>query len=49
LEQAGIFAVDAGHYHTEKLFVQAISGMLKKRFSGIETVEFYGSDIFDYR
>lgn len=49
LKQAGIFAVDAGHYHTEKLFVQAISVMLKNRFNDITTIEFYGRDIFDYR
>ncbi len=49
LKQAGIFAVDAGHYHTEKLFIQAISSMLKKKFKDITIVEFDGNDIFDYR
>ncbi|NLY19358.1 MAG: Nif3-like dinuclear metal center hexameric protein [Clostridiaceae bacterium] len=49
LEEAGIFTVDAGHYHTEKLFVKAISDMLKKRFNDVIIVEHYGKDIFEYR
>jgi len=49
LEQAGIFAIDAGHYNTEKLFVKAISDMLKKRFGDVIIVEHYGRDIFEYR
>lgn len=49
LEEAGIFAVDAGHYHTEKLFVMAISDVLKKRFNDVIIFEHYGQDIFEYR
>jgi dinuclear metal center YbgI/SA1388 family protein len=49
LQQAGIFTVDAGHYHTEKLFIQGISDVLKNRFKDVIIVEHYGQDIFDYR
>ncbi len=49
LQQAGIFTVDAGHYHTEKLFIQGISDVLKKQFKDVIIVEHYGQDIFDYR
>lgn len=49
LQQAGIFTVDAGHYHTEKLFIQGISEVLKKRFTDVIIVEHYGQDIFEYR
>jgi len=49
LSEAGIFTVDAGHYHTEKLFVKAISDMLKLRLSDVIIVEHYGHDIFEYR
>ncbi len=49
LQQAGIFTVDAGHYHTEKLFIQGISEVLKKQFTDVIIVEHYGQDIFNYR
>jgi len=49
LEEAGIFTVDAGHYHTEKLFVMAISDMLKNSFKDVIIIEHYGQDIFNYR
>ncbi|HEY8422538.1 MAG TPA: Nif3-like dinuclear metal center hexameric protein [Thermoclostridium sp.] len=49
LEEAGIFTVDAGHYHTEKLFVMAISDMLKNKFKDVIIIEHYGHDVFDYR
>lgn len=49
LQQAGIFTVDAGHYHTEKLFIQGISDVLNKQFKDVIIVEHYGQDIFDYR
>lgn len=49
LEQAGIFTVDAGHYHTEKLFVQGISDLLRSRFKDVIIVEHYGKDIFDFK
>ncbi|ANX00747.1 dinuclear metal center protein [Thermoclostridium stercorarium subsp. leptospartum DSM 9219] len=49
LEDAGIFTVDAGHYHTEKLFIKAISDILKNRLKDVIIVEHYGNDIFDFR
>lgn len=49
LEEAGIFTVDAGHYHTEKLFVKAISDILKNRFKDVIIVEHYGKDVFEFR
>ncbi|MBP7175390.1 MAG: Nif3-like dinuclear metal center hexameric protein [Thermoclostridium sp.] len=49
LLQAGIFTVDAGHYHTEKLFIQGISDVLKKQFKDVIIFEHYGQDIFEYR
>jgi dinuclear metal center YbgI/SA1388 family protein len=48
LEQAGVFTIDAGHYHTEKLFIKAISDVLKKEFNDVIIVEHYGKDIFEY-
>ncbi|NLM11898.1 MAG: Nif3-like dinuclear metal center hexameric protein [Clostridiaceae bacterium] len=49
LEEAGIFTVDAGHYHTEKLFIKAISDMLKNRFKDVIIIEHYGQDVFSFR
>jgi dinuclear metal center YbgI/SA1388 family protein len=49
LQQAGIFTIDAGHYHTEKLFIKGISDVLKKQFNDVIIVEHYGQDVFDYR
>lgn len=49
LEEAGIFTVDAGHYHTEKLFVKAISDMLKNRLKDVIIIEHYGQDVFSFR
>jgi len=49
LEEAGVFTVDAGHYHTEKLFVKAISDILKNRLKDVIIVEHYGQDIFNFR
>lgn len=48
LEEAGIFTVDAGHYHTEKLFIKAISEVLKNRFDDVIIIEHYGDDIFSF-
>lgn len=49
LEDAGIFTVDAGHYHTEKLFVKAISDMLKNKVNDVIIIEHYGQDVFNFR
>lgn len=49
LEEAGIFTVDAGHYHTEKLFVMAIYDILKNRFKDVIIIEHYGQDVFNFR
>lgn len=49
LEEAGIFTVDAGHYHTEKLFVKAISDILKNKFKDVIIIEHYGQDVFNFR
>lgn len=49
LSQSGIFAIDAGHYNTEKLFIKAVSDMLIKKFKDVIIIEHYGQDIFDYK
>jgi dinuclear metal center YbgI/SA1388 family protein len=49
LKQSGILTVDAGHYHTEKLFVKAISDMLKSSFKDVIIIEHHEQDVFEYR
>ncbi|HZK26570.1 MAG TPA: Nif3-like dinuclear metal center hexameric protein [Thermoclostridium sp.] len=49
LEQTGILTVDAGHYHTEKVFIKVISDMLKSNYKDVIIIEHYGNDIFSYR
>jgi dinuclear metal center YbgI/SA1388 family protein len=49
LKQSGIFTVDAGHYYTEKLFVMAISELLKSSFKDVIIIEHYEQDVFEYR
>lgn len=49
IEQSGIFAIDAGHFHTEKLFVQAISEILKKALRGVTIIEHSGRDVFTHK
>jgi len=49
LKQSGIFTIDAGHYHTEKLFVKAISDVLKSRFKDVIIIEHHEQDVFEYR
>jgi len=49
LKQSGIFTVDAGHYHTEKLFVMAISELLKSSLKDVIIIEHYEQDVFEYR
>lgn len=49
LKQSGIFTVDAGHYHTEKLFVKAISDVLKSSFKDVIIIEHHEQDVFEYR
>jgi dinuclear metal center YbgI/SA1388 family protein len=49
LAEAGIFTVDAGHYHTEKMFIKGISEVLKDRFHDVIIFEHYGQDIFQSR
>ena len=49
LKQSGILTVDAGHYHTEKLFVKAISDVLKSSFKDVIIIEHHEQDVFEYR
>lgn len=44
----GIFTIDAGHYGTEIIFVDEISGILENEFSQLEILRHYGKDVFSY-
>jgi len=46
LRYHGIYAIDAGHYRTEVIFVRGLSGMLKKAFPNLDVLCWEGSDIF---
>lgn len=44
----GIFTVDAGHYGTEKHFVEFMAGVLSERFPTLDIVRHEGRDVFSY-
>jgi len=46
LKHYRIYAIDAGHYQTEIIFVRGLSGMLKEAFPDLEVLCWEGSDIF---
>ncbi len=48
LMENGIFTVDAGHYGTERLFVEEMIDLLKQQFPGLTLIGFEGEDIFNY-
>lgn len=41
-----LFALDIGHYHSEIIFVHAVSDRLRARFPELQVLEFKGEDIF---
>lgn len=45
----GIFTIDAGHYGTEKIFVDVMAEILEDRFSHLEILKYYGEDVFTYK
>ncbi len=49
LKHKGIFTIDAGHYGTEKIFVEEMSKLLEGRFPGLKIIRYEGKDIFTYR
>ncbi|HHW23512.1 MAG TPA: Nif3-like dinuclear metal center hexameric protein [Clostridiaceae bacterium] len=48
LKHRGIFTIDAGHYGTEKLFVEEVSGLLEVRFPELSVIRYEGKDVFTY-
>lgn len=44
----GIFTVDAGHYGTEKHFVEFMAEILSEKFPELDIVHHEGSDVFRY-
>lgn len=46
LKHYGIYAIDAGHYQTEIIFVRRFSEILKSAFPALEVLCWEGSDIF---
>lgn len=48
LSYNGIFTIDAGHYGTEIIFVDAMAEILMDQFSYLEILKYYGKDIFTY-
>jgi dinuclear metal center YbgI/SA1388 family protein len=48
LMEKGVFTIDAGHYGTEKLFVEEMARFIKARFPDLEVSQFEGTDVFTY-
>jgi dinuclear metal center YbgI/SA1388 family protein len=48
LTENEIFTVDAGHYGTEKLFVEEMISLLQKQFPDLILIGYEGEDIFRY-
>ena len=46
IRHEGIYALDAGHYKTEIIFVRAFSEMLRKAFPELRILTWEGEDIF---
>lgn len=44
----GIFTIDAGHFGTEKLFVDEMAKILEERFPELRIVRHEGKDVFTY-
>ncbi len=49
LLESGIFTLDAGHYGTEKLFVDELAKLLKAAFPHLNILSYEGTDVFCYR
>lgn len=49
LQTAGVYAVDAGHFYTEQLFVTGLAEMVRNAFSGIVVHEAVETDVYRYR
>lgn len=48
LVESGIFAIDAGHYGTESLFVEEMVNLLKRQFPELTLIGYEGQDVFNY-
>lgn len=48
LKHREIFTVDAGHYGTEKIFVEEISKLIETRFPELKVIRYEGEDVFTY-
>lgn len=48
LMHKGIFTIDAGHYGTEKLFVEGVSKLLEAHFPELKVVSYESKDVFTY-
>lgn len=49
LKHKEIFTIDAGHYGTEKLFVEEMSRLIEGHFPGLKIIRYEGKDVFVYR
>lgn len=43
-----MFTIDAGHYGTEKIFVEEVAVILENKFSGLTVLRYEGADVFDF-
>jgi len=48
LMEKGIFTVDAGHFGTEKHFVESMTELLRYKFPQLDIVSYEGEDVFSY-
>lgn len=48
LLENGIFTIDAGHYGTEKLFVEEMSKLLETPFPDLKVLRYEGEDVYTY-
>lgn len=48
LKHRRIFTVDAGHYGTEKIFVEEMSKLIEARFPELRIIRYEGEDVFTY-
>lgn len=43
-----IYTIDAGHYGTEKLFVEEMARILETKFPNLDVIRYEGEDVFRY-
>ncbi|NMA66724.1 MAG: Nif3-like dinuclear metal center hexameric protein [Clostridiaceae bacterium] len=48
LSDKEIFTIDAGHFGTEKHFVEAMTDLVKEKFTQLDIIKHEGTDVFHY-